>query len=116
MNKMVNLQNETGGSDGSNMRSPPTASPQPPNHDGGRGLPPRGGGYGGAGYRGSTYRGERGDRRENRERLASRSSTVNDDTGSIDGDRRPINTYPDTHQLFVGNLPHTVNAGEIKVI
>jgi len=42
---------------------------------------------------------------------------MNDDTGSIDGDgRRPINTYPDSQQLFVGNLPHTVTAGEIKEI
>lgn len=107
------------------MRSPPTASPQPPVSDGQaisaaavvKNLPPARGG----GQYGSYGRGDRGyhrDRRENRERLASRSSTANDDTGSVDGDgngRRSNTNYPDTHQLFVGNLPHSVTQQEVKV-
>jgi len=57
------------------------------------------------------------DVKERRERLTSRSSTtLNDETGSIDGDRRrPVHTYPDANQLFVGNLPHFVTVQDMKV-
>ena len=113
------------------MTSPAAVSPQPPvSESSGKGLPPRGQQQAGSNFGRDRDRGgfgHRGDRenRDNRrdiprERLTSRSSnaTANDDTGSIDGDNarpRPINIYPDNHQLFVGNLPHTVTIGEIKV-
>lgn len=59
------------------------------------------------------------DAKDRRERLTSRSSTaLNDETGSVDGDRRrpgPVHTYPDANQLFVGNLPHFVTVQDMKV-
>ena len=125
------------------VTSPPQVSPQPQavnNRQSDKGLPPRNPrGSGGSNYnrdrdanrgdrerdRDSRDRNEREprqperdrDRREPRERLSSRSSNaLNADTGSTDGDRsRPVNTYSDAHQLFVGNLPHTVTVPEIRV-
>lgn len=99
--------------------SPAALSPQPPTPSetvAARNLPPRGG-------HNNFSRSDRGGYhgRERRERLSSRSSNIterNDDAGSVDGDNprpRPIHTYPDSHQLFVGNLPHTVTIQEIKV-
>ncbi|CAG7815018.1 unnamed protein product [Allacma fusca] len=123
----------------------PQVSPQPPaanTRQNEKGLPPRNPrGPGGGGFnrerenrggdRDRDQRGDRNDRdnrqndrdrdrREPRERLPSRSSNaLNVETGSVDGDRdrsRPVNTYSDAYQLFVGNLPHTVTLQEIKDI
>jgi len=92
-----------------------TGNVEAPSDNTGKGPAPRGG-HGGYG-RGVYHRGDR----DRRERLSSRSSnaTNNDDTGSVDGDsgnRRRITSFPDSHQLFVGNLPHTVTIAEIKEI
>lgn len=102
------------------ITSPPQISPLPTSA-GGKGLPPRNP------PRNQAYRDRGGDRdrpggdrdgyQNRRERLISRSSTtLNDETGSVDGDRRrPVNTYPDANQLFVGNLPHFVTQQDMKV-
>lgn len=113
------------------MTSPPQVSPQAGYGGANRKMPPRprNSGYNRDRDRGGDNRGdrERGDRpsmdrdrdnRDRRERLSSRSSNaLNDDTGSMDGDRRrPVNTYPDANQLFVGNLPHFVTVQDMKVL
>jgi len=103
------------------ITSPPQVSPLPTSAGVSKGLPPRNP------PRNQAYNRDRGDRdrpgdrdgyQNRRERLISRSSTtLNDETGSVDGDRRrPVNTFPDNHQLFVGNLPHFVTPQDMKEI
>ncbi|CAL8106551.1 unnamed protein product [Orchesella dallaii] len=105
------------------VTSPPQVSPLPSSTGVNKGLPPRNP------PRNQAYNRDRGGDRDRpggdrdgyqnrRERLISRSSTtLNDETGSVDGDRRrPVNSYPDNHQLFVGNLPHFVTPQDMKDI
>lgn len=41
-------------------------------------------------------------------------STGRGDAESGDMDSRRIVRYPDSHQLFVGNLPHDIDESELK--
>uniref|UniRef100_A0A672YRU3 Ras GTPase-activating protein-binding protein 2 n=1 Tax=Sphaeramia orbicularis TaxID=375764 RepID=A0A672YRU3_9TELE len=61
------------------------------------------------------------DQRNTRDRPAfaargprSGNKTLKGDTESADMDSRRIVRYPDSHQLFVGNLPHDIDESELK--
>lgn len=52
--------------------------------------------------------------RDNRPRERERVSMSRDDGDSDSQSGRPRSRFPDSHQLFVGNLPHNITEKELE--